>query len=621
MPRPEGDSRGHRRVGSPRKPNRNGVNGQTGAPKTRAIARRKRHYPEWYGKVLQDQKDGLRDIKVEMSPREIESAQRRFRTALERKSPETIRAYQSAARHFGRYIGVIKAKPSDVIARIITLSRIEAETLVEEYIKWMDEEEELAPSTINTYLAALKFFVRIARKVGWCEWQLDVDGLKNSIVKDVEGVNPTELEAILEFVGEGNDKHILRLRMIIFMLSFMGLRISSILTLDLDHLDFEKKGAWFKMKGKGSKRIFKTIPPMTIESIEEWIEYRGEEEGPLVQNFTNGERITRQSVDKKLKLLGKKVGLDRPLHAHSFRHFVATEGLELTDGNRHKVMQLTEHESDRMLGRYDDKRLDLGGDLSAQIESKFLLKNLAEEGDEEDDVEIMSAASIDDVEAEEDKIEIGYSPLDIVLGGGVVPGQVIALAGAPGLGKSTALQHGAGCLAKRSGKVLYNSGEQGLKDLVGTLKRLDIRARRLLIMSNTRLEIVISKAISLGVTCLIVDSINCMTTEESRGQPGGTSQMKACSDALIKMAKKNEIVVFIICHVTKDDALAGPRAVEHLVDTVLHFEGEENLPQRQVRASKNRFGATMSKGYMRMTDKGLIPYVSPRKKKKKRKTF
>ena len=96
--------------------------------------------------------------------------------------------------------------------------------------------------------------------------------------------------------------------------------------------------------------------------------------------------------------------------------------------------------------------------------------------------------------------------------------------------------------------------------------------------------------------------------------------MKACSDALIKMAKKNDIVVFIICHVTKDGDLAGPRAVEHLVDTVLHFEGEENLPQRQVRASKNRFGETMSKGYMRMTDKGLIPYVSPRKKKK-RKTF
>jgi len=620
MPRPDVN----RRVGASRKPDRNAPNGHSAAPKTRAIARRKKHYPEWYGKVLEDQKNGLRDIKVEMTQREVESAQRRFRTALDRKSPETIRAYQSAARHFGKYISVVKAKPSDVIARIIILSRIEAETLVEEYIKWMDEVEELAPSTINTYLSALKFFVRIARKVGWCEWQLDVDGLKSSIVKDVEGVNPTELEAILEFVGEGNDKHILRLRMLIFMLSFMGLRISSILTLDLEHLDSDKKGAWFKMKGKGSKRVFKTIPPMTFEAIEEWIEFRGEEDGPLVTNFTNGERITRQSVDKKLKSLGKKVGLDKPLHAHSFRHFVATEGLELTDGNRHKVMQLTEHESDKMLSRYDDKRLDLGGELSAEIESKFLIKknySEGEDGEEDDDVEILSAASIDDVDEEEEKIEIGYSPLDIVLGGGVVPGQVIALAGAPGLGKSTALQHGAGSLAKKSGKVLYNSGEQGLKDLVGTLKRLDIRARRLLIMSNTRMEIVVAKAVTLGVTCLIVDSINCMTTEFSRGQAGGTSQMKACSDALIKMAKKNDIVVFIICHVTKDGDLAGPRAVEHLVDTVLHFEGEDNLPQRQIRASKNRFGATMSKGYMRMTDKGLIPYVSPRKKKKKRARF
>jgi integrase len=624
MPNTEGEDRTYRKVGSPRKPNRDGTNGHSEAlakPKVKAIARRKKHYPAWYGKVLQDQKDGLRDIAIEMSPREVESAQRRFRTALERKSPETIRAYQAAARSFGKYIGLIKAKPSDIIARIIVLSRIEAETLVEEYIKWMDEDEELAPSTINTYLAALKFFVRIARKVGWCEWQLDVDGLKSSIVKDVEGVSPEELESILEFISEGNDKHILRLRMIIFMLAFMGLRISSILTLDLEHLDSEKKGAWFKMKGKGSKRVFKTIPPLTLEAIEEWLEWRGEEEGSLVQNFTNGKRITRQSVDKKLKSLGKKVGIERPLHAHSFRHFVATEGLELTDGNRHKVMQLTEHESDRMLGRYDDKRLDLGGDLSAEIEAKFLLKNLQEEDGEEDgDVEIMSAASIDDLEEEEEKIEIGYEPLDLVLDGGVIPGQVIALAGAPGLGKSTALQHGAGAMAKKSGKILYNSGEQGLRDLAGTLKRLDIRARRLLIMSEKRLEVVMSKAISLGATCLIVDSINCMSSADCRGGPGGTSQMKACSDMLIDMAKKSEIVVFLICHVTKDGDLAGPRAVEHLVDTVLHFEGEDGLPQRQIRASKNRFGSTMNKGYMKMTDKGLIPYESPRAKKK-RKSF
>lgn len=567
---------------------------------------------------MQDQKDGLRDVKLEMSAHEVESAQRRFRIALERKSPETIRAYQAAARSFGRYIGVIKAKPSDVIGRLIVLSRIEAETLVEEYISWMDKVEELAPSTINTYLAALRFFVRIARKVGWCDWQLDVDGLKNEIIKDVEGVSPEELELILEFIGEGNDKHVLRLRMIIFLLAFMGLRISSILTLDLEHIDFEKKGAWFKMKGKGSKRVFKTVPPLTLEAIEEWIEYRGDEEGPLVPNFTNGKRITRQSVDKKLKVIGRRVQVRRPLHAHSFRHFVATEGLEITDGNRHKVMRLTEHSSDRMLERYDDKRQDLGGELATQIEAKFLIKDQYTDEDDDDDVEIMSAASIDDMDVEEDKIEIGYSPLDLVLGGGVIPGQVIVVAGAPGLGKSTALQHGAGALAKKAGKVLYNSGEQGLRDLVGTLKRLDIRARRLLIMNNTRLETVIGKAIQLGVTCLIVDSINCMSSEDSRGQCGGPSQMKVCSDKLIKMAKEHQIVVFLVCHVTKDGDVAGPRAVEHLVDTVLHFEGEDGLPNRSIKASKNRFGSTQVKGFMKMTDKGLIPYKSPRQKKKER---
>ncbi len=565
----------------------------------------------------------MRQISIEMTPREVESAQRRFRTALERKSPETIRAYQSAARHFGRYIGVVKAKPSDVIAKLIMLSRIEAETLVEEYIKWMDEDEELAPSTINTYLSALKFFVRIARKVGWCEWQLDVDGLKNSIVKDVQGVSPEDLEGILEIISVGNDKHILRLRLVVFMLSFMGLRISSILTLDFENIDFDKNGAWFKMKGHGSKRIFKTIPPLTLEAMDEWIEYRGEQDGPLVINFTNGKRITRQSIDKILKQLGKKAELDRPLHAHSFRHFAATEGLEITDGNRHQVMRLTEHTSDRMLERYDDKRQDLGGELSKKLESKYLLnEEPVEEGEEEEDEDddIISAASIDDEEEDQEKIETGYEPLDLALDGGLVPGQVVAVAGAPGLGKSTLLQHACGKLAKH-GKVLYASGEQGQKDLISTLRRLEIRSRRMLIMCSRRLENIVAKAQKLGVITLVIDSINCMSVADCKGQAGGTSQMKACTDLLIETAKAHEISIVLVSHVTKDGDLAGPRAVEHLVDTVLYFEGEDSLPQRQVRASKNRFGSTMNKGYMKMTEKGLIPYESPRKKKKKRKTL
>lgn len=613
----------HRKVGVPRKPSRSSDQSHPPARRTTAIARRQRHYPEWYGKVLEDQKNGLRDLKIQMSTREIESAQRRFKSALERKSPETIRSYQSAARSFGRYIGIVKAKPSDVIARLIILSRIEAETLVEAYIKWMDEDEELAPSTINLYLAALKFFVRTARRVGWCEWQLDVDGLKNSIIKDVEGVSPEELLQILDLIGDGNDKHALRLRMIIFMLAFIGLRISSILTLDLEHIDFEKRGAWFKMKGERAKRVFKTIPPITFETIEEWVEeFRGEEEGPLVINFTNGKRLRRQSVDKKLKEIGAKLGLERPLHAHSFRHFVATEGLEMTDGNRHKVMRLTEHSSDKMLERYDDKRLDLGGQLSKDIEAKFLIsKGMDEEEDEDDnDVDVISAASIDDMEDELEKTAIGYEPLDIVLDGGISEGQVIALAGAPGLGKSTVLQHGGGSLARRAGKVLYVSGEQGQKDLVNTLRRLDIRARRLLIMHSTRLETVVAKAKKLGVMCLIVDSINCMVSDVSRGQPGGSAQMKSCSDALIRLAKAEQLTVFVVCHVTKDGDISGPRAVEHLVDTVLHFEGEASLPPRIIKASKNRFGATTSRGYMKMTDKGLIPYEGPGKKNK-RKSF
>lgn len=614
MPDPEGESRKAKKYGASRKARRK--NGQS--HETR-IAKRKKNYPSWYDKILEDQQSGIRPISIQMDPKQIESAQRRFKAALERKSPETIRAYQSAARHFGKYIGIPKAKPSDMIARLVVLSRIEAETLVEEYIKWMDLEEELSPSTINTYLAALKFFVRIARKIGWCEWQLDVDGLKSAVVKDVEGVSPEELKIILDFISEGNDKHVLRMRAILYLLAFMGLRISSVLTLDIEHIDFDKRGGFFKLKGDGNKRTFKTIPPLTFEALEEWIEYRGDHDGPIFVNFTNGNRIWRQAVDKKLKVLGQKLGIERRLHAHSFRHFVATEGLELTDGNRHKVMRLTEHSSDRMLERYDDKRKDEGGILSRQIEAKFLLGETdnEEKDEEEEDVEIISAASIDDSEEEEEKIETGYYPLDVVLDGGIASGQVIALAGAPGLGKSTMLQHGGESLARGAGKVLYVSSEQGTKDLIGTLRRLGIRSRRFFIMSETSIEKVIAKARKLSVIALIVDSVNCMTSGNSKGQPGGGAQMKACSNALIAAAKENDMTVFVVCHVTKDGDISGPRAVEHNVDTVLHFRGEDGLPQREVKASKNRFGSTMKRGYMKMTDKGLVPYDPPGRNRRK----
>lgn len=610
MPSTDGESRKARKYGAPRK-----AKGQREQAPERRIAKRKKDYPPWYDKILADQQSGIRPINIQMDPKQIESAQRRFKAALERKSPETIRAYQSAARHFGKYIGIPNAKPSDMIGRLVVLSRIEAETLVEEYIKWMDLEEELSPSTINTYLAALKFFVRIARKIGWCEWQLDVDGLKNSVVKDVQGVTPEELKIILDFIADGNDKHVLRMRSILYLLAFMGLRISSVLTLDMENIDFDKRGAYFKLKGDGNKRTFKSIPPLTFEALEEWIEYRGDHDGPIFVNFTNGNRIWRQAVDKKLKALGQKLGIERPLHAHSFRHFVATEGLEITDGNRHKVMRLTEHSSDKMLERYDDKRKDEGGILSRQIEAKFLLgeekvEEYGEDG-EEDDIEIISAASIDESEEEEEKIETGYYPLDVVLDGGIVSGQVVALAGAPGLGKSTVLQHGGAALARGAGKVLYVSSEQGTKDLVGTLRRLEIRARRFFIMSETSVEKVIVKARKLSVVALIVDSVNCMVSSESKGQPGGGAQMKVCTNALIAAAKENDMTVFVVCHVTKDGDISGPRAVEHNVDTVLHFRGEDGLPQREMKASKNRFGSTMKRGYMKMTDKGLVPYDPP----------
>jgi integrase/archaellum biogenesis ATPase FlaH len=570
--------------------------------------------PAWYLRVLSDIESGQRPQRESFTKEQVEQAERRFRSAFERKSPETIETYCGAAIHFGRFLGIKKASVTEIIYRFIPLSRNEAETLIENYIKWMDENLELAPSTINTYLSALKFFLKTSFKVGWLDYEINVDGVKPATIKDVRGPTSDEIEKILDVVDELEGRNANRDRLLVYMLLFMGLRVSSVLTLDTEHLDMSRKGANFRLKGGGKIRKFKSIPPKTWEALEDWMnqKYRGEEwgPGPIITNFQNGKRLSRQSVDRILKKIGKDAGIELKLHAHAFRHASATEGLEVQEGNIRSVMNMTDHKSEAVFHRYDDDSYDRAGETMRKLEKKFL------KGNKIDDDDVVSAAEATDNDTEYHRIESGFVSFDRVIGGGVVPehGHTICIAGAPGLGKSTVLQQAANGLAKYF-KVMYASGEQTKNDILATLKRINCMHRNLLIMVSDDLEKITAKAEEFNVKVLIVDSVSCVKLDAVNGSPGNPSQIKACAKYLVNFAKmqNDERCVMMVSHVTKSGGVAGPRFLEHIVDTMLFFEGDDKGNMRKLRASKNRLGSTAQVCEMQMSAKGLIDLSKIRK--------
>jgi len=556
------------------------------------------------------------------SPQKLASSERRFKAIFERKSPDTIRSYKTAAKNFGKYIGIRLASPSRIIERIIVLTQIEAETLVEDYVRWLDVVEEAAPNTINLYLSALKFFVKAARKSGYIEWELDVEGVKGGRIKDVRGPTLEQTQAIIEVVDDLEGKAANRDRLIFYLLIFMGLRVSSILTLDVKHIDFERRGARFKLKGKGKVRKFKRIPPETWEQLELWIQQRGDGDGPLITNFTNGKRLTRQSVDKIIAKVGAKSGMPRKLHAHMFRHFVASEGKEVADKDH--VRKLTEHKSEKVFNDYDDEHHDHALEASRRLERHVRGQSLDDDDDDDDDdIEIMTAADAADNAVDYTRMISGFRPFDEAVGGGIcAEGQIVGIAGAPGLGKSTMCQQAVGGLAERWGRVLYVTGEQSARDMMPTLKRLKIRSRNLLVMSSNDITKAFSQARKRQAKLLVIDSINVMQHPEVRGTPGNPGQIKKCVQYVVDEAKKvgEEMPVVLVCHATKDAKVAGPRMLEHMIDTVLLFEGEESSRSRHIRPTKNRMGSTVKKLPMLMTDHGLGMglYDSEKRKKKKR---
>lgn len=210
-----------------------------------------------------------------------------------------------------------------------------------------------------------------------------------------------------------------------------------------------------------------------------------------------------------------------------------------------------------------------------------------------------------------DRLSTGIGELDRVLGGGIVRGSLILIGGDPGIGKSTLILQATANLAKNYGKVLYVSGEESLNQIKLRAERLGITSSNILLLSETLVERILECAEIEELTALIVDSIQTVYTEDSISAPGSVSQIRESATKFLNFAKSKEVPVFIIGHVTKEGAIAGPRVLEHLVDTVLYFEGDRGYAYRILRSVKNRFGPANEIGVFEMTGTGLSEVENP----------
>jgi len=211
---------------------------------------------------------------------------------------------------------------------------------------------------------------------------------------------------------------------------------------------------------------------------------------------------------------------------------------------------------------------------------------------------------------DEIRFSTGMGELDRVLGGGAVSGSLVLISGAPGIGKSTLLLQICNELC-RFHSVLYISGEESEKQLKMRATRLGVTTQALFVLSETNLTDVLATAREQKPEILIIDSIQTLYLEENSSAPGSVSQVKDCTMALMQLSKSSGITVFVVGHVNKEGAIAGPKVLEHMVDCVLYFEGDRNTSYRLLRAAKNRFGSTNEIGVFEMNDSGLQEVPNP----------
>lgn len=219
--------------------------------------------------------------------------------------------------------------------------------------------------------------------------------------------------------------------------------------------------------------------------------------------------------------------------------------------------------------------------------------------------------SVEDVVLDcEVRMDCGLSELNRVLGGGLVDGSVVLIGGDPGIGKSTLLLQTLANLSSQQ-KILYVTGEESLQQVAMRAKRLQLPLAGLRLLAETQVEAIIAHAQKELPRIIVIDSIQTIFTESINSAPGGVSQVRESAAQLVRFAKMTQTAVFLVGHVTKEGALAGPRVLEHMVDCVLYFEGQSDSRFRLIRATKNRFGAVNELGVFAMTDRGLKEVANP----------
>lgn len=247
-----------------------------------------------------------------------------------------------------------------------------------------------------------------------------------------------------------------------------------------------------------------------------------------------------------------------------------------------------------------------------------LVETLVDEPDKKTSAKVIKTATrpvkkINDITYEnEERCNTGINELDRVLGGGLVRGSLILVGGDPGIGKSTLLLQICENIGKTK-KILYVSGEESEKQIKLRAERLGVNDVDLYLVSENDVEKIIDIINTLSPEVVIIDSIQTMHIDSITSAAGSVPQVREATNAFMRIAKQDNISMFIVGHVTKDGSLAGPRVLEHMVDSVLYFEGDSQMSFRILRAVKNRFGSTNEIGVFQMTDKGLVEVQNPSK--------
>ncbi|GJG88632.1 DNA repair protein RadA [Gemmatimonadetes bacterium T265] len=225
---------------------------------------------------------------------------------------------------------------------------------------------------------------------------------------------------------------------------------------------------------------------------------------------------------------------------------------------------------------------------------------------------VVAAPRLRDVSgSERERWRTGMNEFDFVLGGGIVPGSMVLVGGEPGIGKSTLLLQIAARMQQEGRSALYVSGEESPLQVKLRADRLDESAADVTLLAETLLETVIATGTASAPDVMIVDSVQTVFTQDLEGAPGNVGQVRECAARLMRFAKETGTATFVVGHVTKGGGIAGPKTLEHIVDTVLYFEGESTVDHRILRATKNRFGSVDEIGVFRMTQGGLVPVENP----------